>query len=444
MTIKARMTSILLMLAAGLFLASCGDEPPTPDHGGDTPENPGGGDEPGGETPSPEEEAFLRIDFDMNATEAHALNGFSANVHVCLTGNDVRDCVCDWGVALSVNRENMEQRPEQWTYDIIGSKDADIRQEMNIRLDGLDGEQTYYCRPYIQSAEGTVKWGDIMQFTTPEQQFFLGQSYQTAVSVMEGTATIRTDRECAALQSKYRKVEAKLADVCLDDFQYSIRYYDTEPGGVSHHTMQWTDGNTLQVGFTYLPPGAKVSFRVAIECDGEQEFLSPAYTIVSRKIPESGMVDMELAVNWAACNLGASSPWDTGNYYTYDEAVAQDQANDSWRLPDKNDISQLLSRCEFIPVSLDNLRHGMLVMGRTNSILLPFAETSEDHPGENGYRIGYYWTGDEYYDQGAALDHSRAWALRLYGMSEEAGNRASKVELMKKYGLSVRPVCPRE
>ena len=156
------------------------------------------------------------------------------------------------------------------------------------------------------------------------------------------------------------------------------------------------------------------------------------------------MVDLGLAVHWAACNLGASSPWDTGSYMTFDEAQAADEADGSWRLPNESDITQLTNRCQFIPVSLDNMRRGMLVVGFKNSIFLPYSDTGEDQAESSGFHTGYYWTGDEYYSTTSPTDKSRAWTLRLYGMSEQADNRVSRVELMKKYHLTVRPVCPRD
>lgn len=391
------------------------------------------------EPEDPMEDAFINIDF--TDTDVQVLNGFSVLAHLSLEGYVTKESVADWGMAVSVSQTNLEQEPDRWIYETIGTKDTTVSTHMTIRLDGLDGEQTYYCRPYIKSAKGTWKWGNITEFVTPKQEFFLGQTVRSAVSVMKGVARIDTNRDYAALASKYREVKFSLVDVTLEDFQLSLKYYETEPGGTAHPTMLWGKFDDLQVEFTYLPPGAKVSFKLAVECDGEQKFLSPTYTIVSQEIPTSGMVDLGLASNWAACNLGASSPWGIGNYYTYDETVAQDEASNTWQLPTEQDINQLVSRCELIPVSLDGMRRAMLVIGQASSILLPFGETKEDKIGESGYHTGYYWTADEYY---APNDKSRAWALRLYGTNETEQNRVSRVELTKKYGLNVRPVCPRE
>ena len=77
-------------------------------------------------------------------------------------------------------------------------------------------------------------------------------------------------------------------------------------------------------------------------------------------------------------------------------------------------------------------------------IFLPYGDTGEDQAESSGFHTGYYWTGDEYYSTTSPTDKSRAWTLRLYGMTEQDDNRVSRVELMKKYHLTVRPVCPRD
>lgn len=438
-----RMASLLLILAAGFSWVACGDEPPAPAGGGETPEEPGGGNEEPEDTLSEQEKEFLQIEF-QSPTEADADNGFAATVRFTLEGEGLPRGVADWGVAVSVNRENLEKRPEQWISTLVTGKELPISNFNILTLKGLYGKETYYCRPYIQSQEGTMKWGGIARFTTPEEVFFISQKDSSSNSIMEGTATIETNASSAVLESRFQKVEAKLVDVSLDKSQFSLNYYETEPSGVNHHSLKWLSEDMLQVSFTRLPPQASVSFKVAIECDGVQKYLSPTYLVTSRELPETGMVDLGLAVHWAACNLGASSPWDTGSYMTFDEAQAADEADGSWRLPNESDIIQLTNRCQFIPVSLDNMRRGMLVVGFKNSIFLPYGDTGEDQAESSGFHTGYYWTGDEYYSTTSPTDKSRAWSLRLYGMTEQDDNRVSRVELMKKYHLNVRPVCPRD
>ena len=160
-----RMASLLLMLAAGFSWIACGDEPPAPAGGGETPEEPGGGNEEPEDTLSEQEKEFLQIEFD-SPTEADADNGFAATVRFTLQGEGLPRGVADWGVAVSVNRENLEKRPEQWISTLVTGKELPVSNFNILTLKGLYGKETYYCRPYIQSQEGTMKWGGIARFTT--------------------------------------------------------------------------------------------------------------------------------------------------------------------------------------------------------------------------------------------------------------------------------------
>ena len=100
------MASLLLILAAGFSWIACGDEPPAPAGGGETPEEPGGGNEEPEDTLSEQEKEFQQIEFD-SPTEADADNGFAATVRFTLQGEGLPKDVADWGVAVSVNRENL-------------------------------------------------------------------------------------------------------------------------------------------------------------------------------------------------------------------------------------------------------------------------------------------------------------------------------------------------
>lgn len=238
-------------------------------------------------------------------------------------------------------------------------------------------------------------------------------------------------------------MKVSLQDVVLEDFQCSILYYETERADAEHYGVR-LDGDRLMVNFTNLPPGAKVSFVLCVDCDGLVEYRSAErYSVSSRKITESGMVDLSLSVDWAACNLGAAMPWDTGNYYTYDEAAQLAEADPAWQLPTKENIEQLLSQCEILPVRFDDYRPGVLVSSYRNTIYLPFADTKDTEVGQSGYYTGYFWTSTPYFDASAPLDRSRVYAFRLFGMTSPGDDRYGLVELNKTYAVSVRPVCPK-
>ncbi len=162
-------------------------------------------------------------------------------------------------------------------------------------------------------------------------------------------------------------------------------------------------------------------------------------------------VDLGLSVNWATCNVGATSPSGYGNYYAWGETspkseytvgnsvtykknmgdITGDSRYDaaranwggSWRLPTKAEIDELLAKCKR-EWTTRNGRTGYLVTGPNGkSIFLPAAgwryDSSQYFVGEGGY----YWcsTPNEsdaedayrlYFDDG---NFYRGWFSRYFG-----------------------------
>ena len=162
-------------------------------------------------------------------------------------------------------------------------------------------------------------------------------------------------------------------------------------------------------------------------------------------------VDLGLSVNWATCNVGATSPSGYGNYYAWGETspkseytvgnsvthnknmgdIAGDSRYDaaranwggSWRLPTAAEIQELVNKCKREWTTRDGHK-GCLVIGPNgNSIFLPAAGwrygSLQDYVGEGGYywssmpygstsQLAYYlFISDGYFD--------RRWNNRDYG-----------------------------
>ncbi len=133
-----------------------------------------------------------------------------------------------------------------------------------------------------------------------------------------------------------------------------------------------------------------------------------------------GYVDLGLSVKWATCNIGATTPSDYGDYYAWGETrtkssytsdnsvtygknmgsiagipqydAARANWGGSWRLPTKDEIDELVSKCTKEWTTL-NGRKGYKVTGPNgNSIFLPAAGwrfgTSRNYAGE----YGGYWS----------------------------------------------------
>ena len=198
-------------------------------------------------------------------------------------------------------------------------------------------------------------------------------------------------------------------------------------------------------------------------------------------------VDLGLSVKWATCNVGASSPIEHGNTFSWGETIegknhnwesykysrdessyitkycdnetigvvdrktklelSDDAANlkwgPNWRIPTKIEFEELMNKCSWKKEKIDEVE-GFRVVGKNgNSIFLPFNgfithEKKLDghnvlinrkiHVAENG--SGYYWT--------SSLDVNNpkmAWGFVI-------NPNTQGMNIYERYcGLYIRPVC---
>ena len=126
-------------------------------------------------------------------------------------------------------------------------------------------------------------------------------------------------------------------------------------------------------------------------------------------------VDLGLSVIWADCNLGAGSPSDYGNYYTWGETYPGFQYNycslsssicgnasydaaaanwgSGWKMPTSAQCKELLNNCSWIWTSQDGVKGYRVTGPNGNSIFLPGAGYYKDGKMEYMGSNGNYWSG---------------------------------------------------
>ncbi len=133
-------------------------------------------------------------------------------------------------------------------------------------------------------------------------------------------------------------------------------------------------------------------------------------------------VDLGLSVKWTTCNVGANTPEEYGNYYTFEET--QELSNSNWRVPTIEEMEELVKNCDYKWTTQNGVNGGLFTSKiNGNSIFLPAAG---DHIGLDVYGVGSlgnYWSlsandGDNAY----YLEFSREYAImdsyyRNYGQS---------------------------
>ena len=200
-------------------------------------------------------------------------------------------------------------------------------------------------------------------------------------------------------------------------------------------------------------------------------------------------VDLGLSVKWASCNIGASSPSELGEYYSWgevspksdyswmtysfwqksrfwdnrpvlskycthknfgtkDNLVKLEEEDDvahlvwggKWRMPTYKELEELLSKCQWEWTSRDGV-NGYLVKSRINgnSIFLPAGGLFYNCNVWKGSSKGYYWLStlvENYPDQADALvfDESGPYLSTYLSYSERF------LDLDRCFGCLVRPV----
>lgn len=168
-------------------------------------------------------------------------------------------------------------------------------------------------------------------------------------------------------------------------------------------------------------------------------------------------VDLGLSVKWAACNVGASEPWEYGGYYAWGETeeksdysletykwcngynknvldpeddVAHVKWGDSWRMPTIEELEELLDECTWEWTELNGVNGYRVTGPNGNSIFLPAAGFRYFTEFFNRGTCGVFWSSSiaERYD---CLVYSLCFDGGGHDWTNDYGEP----------GFSVRPVC---
>lgn len=176
-------------------------------------------------------------------------------------------------------------------------------------------------------------------------------------------------------------------------------------------------------------------------------------------------VDLGLSVNWATCNVGASSPEEYGDYFAWGEITAKSSYTKynslthkqefgdisgtqydvahvkwggSWRMPTKDECRELLEKCTITSTILNEIK-GVLVVGPNGkSIFLPaagyYGGKSQSYNGDPSY----YWSSTPYVTSHPSEDDLRyAGGFTFY---RDFGGYIDLTGGSRWVGRSVRPV----
>ena len=184
-------------------------------------------------------------------------------------------------------------------------------------------------------------------------------------------------------------------------------------------------------------------------------------------------VDLGLSVNWAECNVGASSPEETGYEIPYGNTsgslyynentpanicntifdIAKVKLGDGWRMPTETEMRELIEKCNMTTDNVNGVMGVRLTAINGNSIFLPvcgsginanwddeeknrFYKTAE--PSTVGHQGGY-WTGSESIQGRKQLDYL---SKQGYDVVDKAGPSVLLISIDEKQ-RNIKTVEPR-
>lgn len=123
-----------------------------------------------------------------------------------------------------------------------------------------------------------------------------------------------------------------------------LKYFENKTSAEGYKTESWFVGYLGEEDLVLYSKGGEVIK------DGEM--------VMDEPDPTAGFVDLGLSVMWASCNLGASSPEETGLFYSWGEVEGHELAEDGESFKDGHKFSPYYENNKYTGVTSDDLQYG--------------------------------------------------------------------------------------
>lgn len=279
--------------------------------------------------------------------------------------------------------------------------------QFSVTFDGLLPSTTYYYRTFVSGDDGIYRYGEVLNLTTDKLQnavsscILFDKTYATADFDLVLDHNLLPDVGKGISVSGYCGIEysTNKEDLVSDENNAKEVYrsfsYSNENDLQNISDTMLMSLSDLQLSTTYY---YRTYTQVLTHTNSKRVYGDvQEFTPKEINIATSGLVDLGLSVKWAACNLGASSPYDQGDtyqwgatstygsYYSgYEDNIigttrdAAYLANNDMCIPSLDNFNELIGECK-----LEESGNGVLVVGPNgNAIYMPYT---------------YYWTGEQRY-----------------------------------------------
>ena len=197
------------------------------------------------------------------------------------------------------------------------------------------------------------------------------------------------------------------------------------------------------------------------------------FVMETMTFPDDRWVDLGLpsGILWAAYNVGATSPEEYGGYYAWGETeektsytwenykyynpstessfnigndisgtkydVAHVKWGDGARMPNKDDIQELINNCSWSPGTLSGVSGATATGPNGDSVFFPYSGRRYPDGVHNSTTYGYYWSGTCIEDNDDGIDN---YVYTLYCRTEYGFDFEADWNWHLNYGQNVRPV----
>ena len=332
----------------------------------------------------------------------------------------------------------------------------------SCQITNLEPETSYYVRAYAINARG-VSYSNQVRFRTLSPAVLPTVTTNAVTQITEATAVAGGNviSDGGATVTERGVCVATVSNPTISNTKV------TAGSGTGSFTCDLTG---LQANTTYyvrayavnskgVAYGEEVSFTTASDAPAVPEY-----------------VDLGLSVKWATFNVGANKPEDYGDYFAWGETepkttydwsnykwcngsdmtltkyntnsdygivdnkitleLSDDAAHvnwgGSWRMPTITEQNELREHCTWTWTTQNGVNGYKVTSNKNgNSIFLPAAGYRLDSSLSDAGSNGYCWSSSIY-------TYGTSFAYYLYFYSSNVGRNGQ----YRRYGLSVRPVCP--
>ncbi len=266
-------------------------------------------------------------------------------------------------------------------------------------LTGLADHTKYYICAYVVNDKGTY-YGAVHEFTTKEG-VTVGATFISDITQTSAVASSEI------LSDAGREVQEK-------GFCYSIT--SPEPTSADQKVTSDAESSLITAAITGLSSNMKCYIRAYVKNARAYHYGKvTSFTTPSEKAGEP--VDLGLSVKWSNWNVGASSVEEYGGLYTWGDPagtlvnsagpgvnaggeisgteydIARVKWGDSWRMPTKAEMEELVNKCTRTTVTRNGISGVEFTGPSGNSIFLPNGGLRKETTIESQGISSFYWTG---------------------------------------------------